>query len=85
MLDPRAWGSGYAVEAGARAVRYGFEELGQEFLFSLILQENNRSQSVARRLGYEPGVERVLSFYPDSPHVIWRLGRSKWEAGPSAS
>jgi ribosomal-protein-alanine N-acetyltransferase len=85
MLDPAAWGSGYAVEAGSRAVRYGFEELGEEVLFSLILPENTRSQAVARRLGYEPGIERTMSFYPDSPHVLWRLDRSRWEAGSTAS
>jgi RimJ/RimL family protein N-acetyltransferase len=85
MLDPAPWDSGYAVEAGSRAVRYGFEELGEEVLFSLILPENTRSQAVARRLGYEPGIERTMSFYPDSPHVLWRLDRSRWEAGSTAS
>jgi ribosomal-protein-alanine N-acetyltransferase len=84
MLDPAVWGSGYATEAGDRAVRYGFEELGEEALYSVILPENTRSQSVARRLGYEPGVERTLSFYPDSPHVLWRLERARWEAELSA-
>jgi ribosomal-protein-alanine N-acetyltransferase len=85
MLDPTAWGSGYAVEAGARAVRYGFEVLGAEALVSLILKENTRSQSVAKRLGYKPGIERTMSFYPDSPHVVWRLDRAGWEARPTAS
>lgn len=84
MLDPAAWGTGYAVEAGARAVRYGFEELGEEVLFSLILRENTRSQAVARRLGYEPGPARTMSFYPASPHVQWRLDRSTWEAATTA-
>lgn len=83
MLAPEVWGSGYAIEAGARAVRYGFEEMGEAVLFSLILPENVRSQSVARRLGYQPCIERVMSFYPESPHVVWRLGRTEWEAGPS--
>ena len=43
MLDPACWGAGYATEAGARAVRYGFEELGEDVLFSVILPENTRS------------------------------------------
>ncbi len=84
MLDPGVWGSGYATEAAARAVRYGFEEVGEEALFSLILPENTRSQAVARRLGYEPGGERNLSFYPASPHVVWRLDRARWESVLSA-
>jgi RimJ/RimL family protein N-acetyltransferase len=82
-LDPAVWGSGYATEAGARAVRYGFEDLDEAALYSVILPTNTRSQAVARRLGYEPGVERTLSFYPASPHVVWELPRARWEAGIS--
>jgi [ribosomal protein S5]-alanine N-acetyltransferase len=81
MLDPACWGSGYATEAGARAVRYGFEELGEEQLFSVILPGNTRSEAVARRLGYRPGEERTLSHFPSHPHVIWRLDRARWKAG----
>ena len=80
MLDPAVWGSCYATEAGARAVRYGFEEVGEETLYSLILPANSRSEDVARRLGYRPGEERTLSFYPASPHVVWQLERDRWEA-----
>jgi RimJ/RimL family protein N-acetyltransferase len=84
MLDPAVWGTGYATEAGARAVRYGFEELGEDVLFSLILPENTRSQAVARRLGHEPGIERTLSYYPASPHGVWRLDRARWESRGAA-
>ncbi len=67
MLDPACWGTGYATEAGERAVRYGFEELGEDVLFSVILPENTRSQAVARRLGYRPGEERRLAISRSSP------------------
>ncbi len=80
MLDPEFWGSGYASEAGASAVRYGFEVLDEPQLFSVILPENTRSQAVARRLGYHPGEERTLSHFPSHPHVVWRLGRDEWTA-----
>ncbi len=80
MLDPAYWGSGYATEAGARSVRYGFDELGEDTLFSCILPTNTRSQAVARRLGYRPGEERTMSFFPSQPHVLWRLDRSTWDA-----
>ena len=76
MLDPVAWGSGYATEAARRAVRYGFDVLGEETLHSVILPENTRSQAVARRLGFRPGEERRLSNFPELPHVIWRLDRT---------
>ena len=78
MLDPSAWGLGYATEAGARAVRHGFEELGQDALYSVILPENTRSEAVARRLAFTPGEERVLPHFPAAAHRIWRLDRSTW-------
>lgn len=80
-LDPAVWGLGYATEAGARSVRYGFEELGETVLHSVILPGNTRSESVARRLGFRPGEERVLPHFPSAAHRIWRLERSAWEPG----
>ena len=47
VLASHAHGRGYATEAGARAVRYGFDELGEDALFSVILPENTRSAAVA--------------------------------------
>jgi len=75
-LHPSQWGRGYATEAGA-AVRYGFEELGEERLFSCIVPDNHRSQAVARRLGFELIEERVISFLPEESevHGIWALDR----------
>jgi [ribosomal protein S5]-alanine N-acetyltransferase len=84
MLDPSTWGQGYATEAGDRSVRYGFEEVGEDTLFSVILPENVRSEAVARRLGFAPWEERVLSHFPSAAHMVWRLGRSTWEARISA-
>ncbi len=76
MLDPAAWGLGYATEAGQRAVRYGFDQLAQDALYSLILPENTRSQAVAERLGFTPYEERVLAHFPSQAHMVWRLGRA---------
>ena len=73
LLHPDYWGRGYATEAGAEAVRYGFEELQVDKLFSCILPENYRSQAVAKRLGFEFLEERVLAFFPKLPHGIWVL------------
>ena len=73
LLHPDYWGRGYATEAGAAAVRYGFEDLQVDKLFSCILLENHRSQAVAKRLGFEFLEERVLAFFPKLPHGIWVL------------
>jgi RimJ/RimL family protein N-acetyltransferase len=77
-LHPDQWGHGYATEAGARAIAYGFEVLEVEELVSVILPDNLRSQSVARRLGLSFAGERILSTYLREPHGIWRLRREDW-------
>ncbi|MEE2682573.1 MAG: GNAT family N-acetyltransferase [Actinomycetota bacterium] len=74
-LHPDWWGMGYATEAGAEAVRYGFEELGEDRLYSTILLDNFRSQAVAQRLGFELVDVKILSHFPKEPHGIWALDR----------
>ncbi len=78
MLDPRVWGLGYATEAGSRAVRFGFDQLGEDALYSMILPENTRSQAVAVRLGFTPHEERILAHFPSEPHMVWRLRRADY-------
>ena len=78
-LHPNWWGNGYATEAGARSIAYAFEVIGANEVFSVILPENERSQSVARRLGLTMIEERVLSAYPGEIHGIWRLDRDHWQ------
>ncbi len=50
-LARKHWGKGYATEGAARALDYGFDELHQAHVISLIDRENTRSISVALRLG----------------------------------
>ena len=78
-LHPNFWGFGYATEAGKEAVRYGFQELAQEELFSTILMDNYRSQAVAKRLGFTLKKTQHLSHYPKEPHGIWILEREEYE------
>ena len=75
-LHPDYWGRGYATEAGAAAVSYGFDQFEVAKLFSCILPENDRSQAVAKRLGFKFLEERVLAFFPKLPHEIWVLKRN---------
>lgn len=46
-----AWGHGYATEAGAAWVRWGFEHLQVPYLTAYVAPENTASRSVAERLG----------------------------------
>jgi RimJ/RimL family protein N-acetyltransferase len=80
-LHPGHWGKGYATEAGAAVVEYAFAHHDVDAIYSVILHENAASQAVARRLGFMPWEERVLSHFPEMPHVIWRLTRDELEHG----
>jgi RimJ/RimL family protein N-acetyltransferase len=58
-LHPDHWGKGYATEAGAASVSFAFEHFEVDAVFSVILPDNHRSQSVATRLGFSLVEERV--------------------------
>ncbi len=75
VLHPDHWGRGYATEAGAEAIRYAFEELDLDRIYSCILPDNGPSQAVARRLGMELLEERTMAYFPSAPHGIWSRAR----------
>ena len=52
-----AWGSGYASEAARASLAYGFDEVGLDRIIHLIKPDNERSQSVARKIGARPSEE----------------------------
>jgi RimJ/RimL family protein N-acetyltransferase len=47
----RAWGHGYATEAGQAAIDWGFATLDLDQIISVISPENEASMRVAKRLG----------------------------------
>ena len=69
-------GQGYATEASWAAACWGFEELGHDFLVSLIWNPNTRSQAVAKKNGYIPWIETSRE---ELPMTIWRLTKAEWE------
>jgi RimJ/RimL family protein N-acetyltransferase len=50
-LHPDHWGCGYATEAAAAALRYGFDRGGLSEIVAFTTTLNTRSQSVMERLG----------------------------------
>ena len=46
------WGKGYATEAGAACLRYGFKEAELDRIISLTHPENIASQRVLEKLGF---------------------------------
>ena len=41
-LDPTCWGRGYAREAAAESLRFGFEDAGLEKIFAITMPTNTR-------------------------------------------
>jgi RimJ/RimL family protein N-acetyltransferase len=52
-----AWGRGIATEAARASLDYAWSEAGLERIIHLIRDDNERSQSVARKLGSAPTEE----------------------------
>ncbi len=50
-LEPSSWGAGYATEAGAAVLEYGFEQAGLERIVGIAGPENAASVAVLRKLG----------------------------------
>lgn len=50
MLSKSEWGKGFATEAGAACLRYGFENLGLASIAALTRPENLKSRRVMERL-----------------------------------
>ena len=84
------WGCGFASEAGAEALRYGFEELGLAEIVAFTAVGNSRSRAVMRRLGMRESPEtfmhpRIAAGSPLREHYLCRLGAGDWAAARSGA
>ncbi|MGW3008718.1 GNAT family N-acetyltransferase [Streptomyces sp. NPDC001219] len=80
-----AWGHGYATEAGAAALSFGFNTLGLPEILAMTPTTNLRSQAVMRRLGMtrDPADDFDDPDVPDGPvrpHVLFRISAGAWRA-----
>ena len=53
-LGTAHWGKGYATEAGRGALDYGFDVLGLDTIYAVVVPENTASIAVTKRLGMTP-------------------------------
>ena len=78
-LHPDHWGHGYATEAAAASLRFGFEEAGLAEIVAFTTTLNTRSQSVMERIGMvrDPVADfdhpRVPEGSPLRRHVLYRV------------
>jgi RimJ/RimL family protein N-acetyltransferase len=79
------WGQGYATEAAAAAMRYGFLTQSVDRLISSIDPDNAPSQAVAKRLGETKGERMQLRVRgEDFPVDIWSITRDEWQRRQTA-
>ena len=83
-LAREAWGHGYATEAGAAALRFGFEHARLDEIVSFTVPANERSWRVMERIGMhrDPAGDfdhpRIPPGHRLRRHVLYRLGREEW-------
>ncbi len=79
------WGRGYASEAAAAALTFGFERLDLPEIVAFTTHANHRSRRVMERLGMvrNPADDFDRSNLPEGsphrPHVLYRLRKADWE------
>ncbi|MBY4641805.1 GNAT family N-acetyltransferase [Gluconacetobacter entanii] len=84
------WGRGYAPEAAATCLRFGFETLGLPEIVANTAPDNLRSRRVMEKLGMmrDPRDDfdhpRVPSGHPLRRQVLYRLTREHWLAQNAA-
>jgi len=75
VLHADARGKGYATEAGAAALRWGFEQFQPPYLMAMIQPDNAASIRVAERLGMSPiRSDRLLG----EDVIVYALSREDW-------
>ncbi len=80
-LAPAYWGKGYATEAAAAALRFGFENLNLDQIVSFTVAANKPSWSVMERIGMtrDPAEDfdhpRLPEGHPLRRHILYRIRR----------
>ena len=77
-LARSAWGRGYATEAGAGALRYGFDVLALPSIYAIADAGNVRSLAVMERLGMKR-IGQIDRFYGEHAEAAV-IHRADWRA-----
>jgi RimJ/RimL family protein N-acetyltransferase len=83
------WGRGFATEAAAAVMRFGFEERGLLEIVSFTATGNERSRDVMERLGMRRDAEEdfdhplLMEADPLCRHVLYRLSAPRWRGAVS--
>ena len=82
-LDKKYWGKGYATEAARESLRFAFEKLKLNEVYSFASVSNERSWSVMKRLKMK-NTERnfehpiIPEGHPLREHVLYKITAKQW-------
>lgn len=75
---------GFAAEAAARALAYGFETLALNEIVAFTVAANAPSWTLMRRLGMRADGDfahpRLAADHPYSTHLLYRIDRDTWQS-----
>jgi RimJ/RimL family protein N-acetyltransferase len=78
-LDRRFWGHGYATEAAAAALRFGFADRGLDRIISIRHVDNERSARVMDKIGLRYEFSTVVPA-PGQPVAVHAIGREQYRS-----
>ena len=70
------WGKGYATEAAAAVLKYGFSDLNLNMVYAITDPENFNSQKVLKKLGF---TFREVFDYEGAPTNWFELKKADWQ------
>jgi ribosomal-protein-alanine N-acetyltransferase len=83
VLSKEWWGRGVATACGRACIDYGFGVLGLNRIEATVMEGNERSLAVLRKLGFTTeGLMREYKIARGEPGDFWMLGltRGEWQA-----
>ena len=75
-IHPSRWGRGYASEAAAEALRFGFEQAGLKEIFAITLPTNLASRKVMEKIGMGYRKETTWKKFD---LVYYDIDRAQWQ------
>lgn len=76
-IDPAYWGHGYASEAAAEALRFGFEQAGLKEIFAITMPTNLASRKVMEKIGLR---YRKETSWKGFDIVYYDIDRATWQS-----
>ncbi len=77
VLHRSVWGHGYATEAGAACLAWGFQTFSLPYITAMIRPDNERSIAVAQRLGLDAIRQDELF---GEPLIVHAVRRERWSS-----